>query len=252
MNATVAVLSCSLSIVPACDRHSDSPVAPTIQPATSTPLCPPGSCQLLPFHISGVATDDDGRPVAGARVTIRPFIFGQSPPPIVTTTDAAGFYRVEFEGMRDAVGGLGTVLAEQPGHENHWRYLGPSFPQEIIRNFHLYRVKQIRPGEPVSVIVRPDDSACGLDDEWVCRTVRIAAPQGGILKLTLVAHNPQDQTGLEVLERAPSGGFVQRRCCSAEASLHVSAGAEVIANILVWWSTTATHSFTLGTSFVRE
>ena len=251
MNAKAAVLCCSLGVVQGCDSPSAVPAAPTpTSPAIAGPICLPGSCQTI--QISGVATDDEGRPVAGARVTVRPFIIGQSPPAIITMTDAAGSYRVEFDGMRDAVGGLGSAVAELPGHETYWRYLGPSFPQPFVQNFHLYRINQIRPGEPVSVIVRPDDSACGLDDEWVCRTVRITAPQTGTLKLSLVAHNPQDQTGLEMYDRAPGGVFARRGCCSAEATLRVGAGTEVKANILVWWSTRVSHSFTLDTSFVRD
>ena len=185
-------------------------------------------------------------------MTIRPFMFGQSPPPITTTTDASGFYRVELQAMRDTVGGVGSVLAEQPGHENHWRYLGPSIPQEITQNFHLYHVKRIAPGERVSVIVRPDDTACGFDGEWVCRTVRITASQAGTLRVTLVSHSPRDETGLEVYERVPAGVPTRRRCCSAEVFLDVGAGAEVVANMMVWWTTTVSHSFTLNTSLVHE
>jgi hypothetical protein len=250
VSAKVAVLWWAIGAAQACGNPSALPAMPTPAPAASAPVCVPGSCQTI--RISGVATDDDGRPVAGARVTVRPFAPGQAPPAIVATTDAAGSYRVEFEGMRDAAGGLGTVLAEHPGHENYWRYLGPAFAAQTIQNVHLYRTSQIRPGERVPIIVRPDDSVCGLDDEWVCRTVRIAAPQTGTLTLTLVTHDPQDQTGLEVLERASSGGIVRRQCCSPEASLRVAAGTEVVANILVWWSTRVSHSFTLGTAFVHE
>jgi hypothetical protein len=154
--------------------------------------------------------------------------------------------------MRDTVGGVGSALAEELGHENHWRYLGPSFPEEITQNFHLYQVKRIAPGERVSVIVRSDDTACGFDCEWVCRTVRITASQAGTLKVTLVSHSPQDQTGLEAYERVPAGVPVRRRCCSAEVSLDVGAGAEVVANILVWWTTKVSHSFTLNTWCVNE
>jgi hypothetical protein len=179
-------------------------------------------------------------------------MFGQSPPPITTTTDAAGFYRVELEAMRDTVGGMGSARAEQPGHESHWRYLGPAFPQEITQDFHLYRLKRIAPGERVAVIVRPDDTSCGFDGEWVCRTVRITASQAGTLRVTLAGSSPQDQTGLEVYERVDAGVPFRRRCCSSEVSLEVGAGAEVVANILVWWTTRVSHSFTLDTSLVRE
>jgi hypothetical protein len=39
------------------------------------------------------------------------------------------------------------------------------------------------------------------------------------------------------------------RCCSPEVSIKVEAGAEVIANVLVWWQTKVNHAFTLATAF---
>jgi hypothetical protein len=201
------------------------------------------------FRVSGVATDEDGRPVAGATITIAPWKFGESPPPIVLTTDAAGRYVAEFEAMRDAVGGVGNSVAEQPGHETHRHYLGPAAPQDIAQNFHLYRVRRIAPGESVALTVRPDDPSCGIDDEWVCRTIRIVAQRTGTLAITLTSHNPQDATGLEVIERVPPGGPFRPKCCSPEVTLSVAAGAEVIANVLAWWATKVDHSFTLATRF---
>jgi hypothetical protein len=112
-----------------------------------------------------MATDDDGRPVAGATITIAPWKLGQSPPQTVVATDANGGYRAEFEAMRDAVGGVGNSVAEQSGYETHRHYLGPAVPQDITQNFHLYRIKRIAPGESVALTVWPDDPSCGFDDE---------------------------------------------------------------------------------------
>jgi hypothetical protein len=252
MTAKIVMFVCAIGLLQGCDEPSRGPLSsPTAVPPVTQP-CPLVSCQLIPFRVSGIATDDHGQPVAGATVAIRPFILGQSPPPIVTTTDAAGTYRVEFDGMRDAVGGAGGAVVELPGHETYYRYLGPGVPQDIVQNIHLYRIKHIRPGEPVSLIVRPDDTACGFDDEWVCRRVRVIAPHDGRLTVTLVSQNPQDRTGLEVYEGPPPGRFNSNRCCSSEVSLSVRAGVEVIVNVLVWWSTKTSHSFTLETSFANE
>lgn len=154
--------------------------------------------------------------------------------------------------MRDAVGGVGSLRAEQPGHETDGRYLGPAMHEESIQNLHLYRIRRINPGETVSLVVRADDTFCGFEFEWVCRTVRITAAQPGTLTITLVAHNATDETGLEVIERVPAGVPFRPRCCSPQVSLEVGAGAEVIANLLVYWMTKTTHSFTLSTSFVGQ
>jgi len=143
-------------------------------------------------------------------------------------------------------------VAEQSGRERYWRYLGPGVPQETIQNLHLYRIQRIRPGERVSLIVRPNDTACGLDDEWVCRTVRVTAPQDGMLKVALASHTPVDRTGLEVYDGPFPGPSRVRHCCAPEVSVRVTAGAEVFANVLVWWTTETNHLFTLDTLFVSE
>src|SRR5262245_47548646 len=84
-------LGCGGSPVPA-----EPGFTPTPLPSAETPTCSPRiTCEVLTFRISGVATDDDGRPVAGAKITIAPWKFGQSPPKIVLTTDAAGRYIAE-------------------------------------------------------------------------------------------------------------------------------------------------------------
>ena len=206
---------------------------------------------MVPFRISGAVTDDEGRPVVGAKVTIAPWKFGELLPQLILTSDAAGTYRADFQAMRDAVGGVGNSFAEQAGHETHRRYLGPRVPQEITQNFHLYRVRHIAPGDSVALTVRPDDPSCGFDAEWVCRTVRITATRAGTLTIRLTSHSPQDATGLEVIERVPAGVPFRPKCCAPEVTMAVAAGAEVMANALAWWDTKANHSFTLVTSLVE-
>jgi len=243
INALILTLGCGGSPVV-------SPLNPTQLTTTSEPSCSPRiTCEILPFRMSGIATDDEGRPVAGVKVTVNPWIFAQSTTPISTTTDIAGFYRIGFEAMRDAVGGVGSAVANQPGYETDGRYLGPQAAQEFTQNFHLYRTKRITPGESVSVTVLPDDTFCGFSDEWRCRTFRIVSPMAGILSATLVSHNAQDATGLEMFVVRNSPGVVVHRCCASEVSLEVEAGAEIITNVLVWWATRANHSFTLNTKF---
>jgi hypothetical protein len=177
-------------------------------------------------------------------------MFAQQSVPVSTTTDISGRYAISFEAMRDAVGGVGSIRAEQAGYETDGRYLGPSMPQEILQNLHLYRIRRIAPGESVSLTVLPDDTSCGSESEWTCRTVRIVASRAGTLTLALTSHNPQSQTGLEVIERVPPGVPFRPRCCSPNVTLEVNPGAEVVANILIEWTTKVSHSFTLTTSLL--
>lgn len=243
INAVTLALGCGGSPV-------DSPLTPTTVTTTSEPSCSPRiTCQIQPFRISGTATDDDGRPVAGVKVVVNPWIFAQTSTPISATTDVSGRYRIEFEAMRDAVGGVGNAVATQPGYETDGRYLGPQAAQELIQNFHLYRTRRLTPGELASVTVLPDDTFCGSSDEWRCRTFRIVSPMAGTLTATLVSQNAQDETGLEMFVVRNSPGTAVYRCCASEVSLEVEAGAEIVTNVLVWWAAKTSHSFTLNTKF---
>jgi hypothetical protein len=247
--AAALVTTCALGC------GSPAPTAPTLAPSPFAPeaasTCSPRlTCEVVSFQITGVATDDDGRPVPGANVTIAPWKFGPVAPRIFLATDAAGFYRAEFEAMRDAVGGVGNVVVEHSGYENNARYLGPAVPQEMTQNFHLYRIRRIAPGESVALTVRPNDPSCGFDGEWICRTVRIITPRAGTLTVTLTSHNPQNETGLEVFQRVPAGVSFRPRCCARHVEIEAEAGAEVVANVLVWWDTKAPHAFTLTTGLL--
>jgi hypothetical protein len=52
--------------------------------------------------------------------------------------------------------------------------------------------------------------------------------------------------GLEIMGRGSA-----YHCCSLTASVPVTAGTEVIANVGAWWTSTASQSFVFNTSLVR-
>lgn len=229
-----------------------SSVGPTPLAQISASSCAPTiACALLPFGLAGRATDDDGRPVPAAHITMRPFTYPQADAALSTATDATGFYRFDFMAMRDAVGGVGSAMAERDGYESDSRYIGPRAASEIAQDFRLYRIRKITPGESVSLTVQPDDPSCGFDDEWVCRTVRITIAAAGTLTATLVSQDARAQTGLQIVVPC-RGPCLPTSCCGLEQSREVPAGTEVLARILLWWTATDRHSFTLRTSFIRQ
>jgi hypothetical protein len=227
--------------------------APTPMPTTTAPSCPPSlTCAPLAFELSGIATDDDGRPVPNANITVYPYVFGTSVAPAHGMTDGSGFYNVGFNAMRDAVGGIGGAAADKAGYEHDGRYLFDARTQDVVQNFHLYRIWRINPGMSVSVTVLPDDPFCGFDDEWRCRTLRITAPADGVMKVeALPKGTAVVATGLELYVPCRAC-LLPRRCCSPSASIPVAVGEEVVANILVFEATKESQSFTVGTSFEKQ
>ncbi|MEO8577754.1 MAG: carboxypeptidase-like regulatory domain-containing protein [Gemmatimonadales bacterium] len=80
-------------------------------------------------------TDDDGGPVAGARVTV--YRWTSTGEPHSTVTDANGFYSVPF------VAGYGvSALAEKEGYERTWRSQSTSRPAYLQFDIRIHRVER--------------------------------------------------------------------------------------------------------------
>ena len=183
----------------------------------------------------------------GATVTIQPWVYGVYGVPSVSgTTDGRGLYRIDFDANRDAVGGVGFVRGESSGHDPSYYYLIPASIQNASQNLRLYRIKRITAGESTVLTIRPGDTSCGDNDQFVCRTVHIVAPTGGTMTIEAVPTPSAVNAGLEIMGRSSA-----YRCCSLTASIPVTAGTEVVANIGRWWTSTANQSFVLNTSVVR-
>ena len=86
----------------------------------------------------------------------------------------------------------------------------------------------------------------GDNDEFVCRTVHIVAPADGAMTINVVPTQSGASGGLEITGRGSA-----YRCCALTASVPVTAGTEVIANVGMWWTSTVSQSFVLSTSPVR-
>src|SRR5437868_1928878 len=106
---------------------SRSPTAPAATPSpTPTPIPAPVPPPISTFHLTGVATDDDGNPVAGANITIQPYQT-TTVPSVSVVTDGAGFYSIDFDAMHYFVGGwVATSRAEKSGYELFTNYIYPA------------------------------------------------------------------------------------------------------------------------------
>jgi len=225
----------------ACSGSNPSPTAPsTPSAATST------------FHVTGIATEDDGNPVAGANITVQPWVDSvqKSVPSVEVVTDGAGFYRLDFDANRDAGGFIARVKAESPGHDTAYyniRQLPTS--QNASQNIHLYRIKRISVGESTVMTLLTSDSLCGSNtSEFVCRTLHMVAPSDGLMTIEIV---PTPSAGIYSLGMRVVGVNGTGSCCDNPISIPVTAGAEVVATIGMFWTQPDT-SFPLNTSLVRQ
>jgi hypothetical protein len=225
---------------------------------------PPFRFSLEPFdprdvNITGLVTDGNGTGVPGARISIN------WPVPGSTVSDATGAYSLALtvrppDPMRpSAWWGPGAVLAEKAGHEPDERYaaLAPRTPID----FRLYPIIRLPPGATVRLAVAGIDPYCyevmrtfnSDPPAWSCRTVRITPPFTGTLTLELEWDNASAVLGLQV--RDGRSGW---ECCDAQQSNRVSAGAELLVDIVLINgrvnrpSPAGSTSFLLKTSLTRE
>lgn len=203
------------------------------------------SLQRLPttgtFHVTGIATDDDGAPATGATVTVS--VNAPDPPhprSTSTVTDARGSYSVDVDASYTGPNvAFALVNADSPGHDSFVDYLFPGSDSQntrkifISKNLHLYRITRITAGESIAVTVVPGDTVCGLSaDDLVCRTVHIVIPTDGMLTASC--------PGLivEVFDLV-RGDTVK---------WPVKAGTEVEVNIGMWLQSTVSQACMLKTS----
>jgi len=184
-------------------------------------------------------------PIAGATVRIN----GR----YQTTADSSGNY--SLTGFLD-IGDSSFVEASADGYDFHDRYIHGVSRQ----SFRLHRTERITAGDSWTVIVKPDDSLCynNLQDPslsvpsavFLCRTVRVVAPSGGVMNLEAVstADGAHPALEVEVIGVTP--------CCSERianpTSVQVPAGIELKVSLEIPESSTASQTFRLTTSMTGQ
>ena len=91
--------------------------------------------EAFEIRVSGTVRDDDGVPVAGARVTL--YRWTPTGDPRSTLTDGKGFYSMPF------VGAIGiSAVAEKEGFERTWRSQNISRSGDLQFDLKIHRLKR--------------------------------------------------------------------------------------------------------------
>jgi hypothetical protein len=148
------------------------------------PITPTGTSRPEAFEVTGVVTDDQAVPVAGAYVTMARV---EARPSVVT--DASGAYKIDFKATPFVNPGTGRsflaraeVLAD--GYDEYWRTIDSA--SHFVENFRLHRIKRLTAGDSLVLSVTPDNGDCHADLYGPCGRVRVSAPASGNLRVEAV------------------------------------------------------------------
>lgn len=239
----------------ACDSN---PTGPSNQPPPPPPPAP--GLVLAPFHISGVVTDEDGRPLSNALVVINRYTLirdGKAVTPVTwseTRTDDQGRYQMDIEAVRDAfhkrwlsnIVGFGFARVDTREYSDDFQFL-TSATSTVVRNFRLNRFVQLAAGDSATVTFRPDDCVCRDDfQDTLCRYLRITAPVDGTLTVNVAPLNGAATAFVSVLDDI---GDPACPCASTTVSYPMRAGETSLLAISIPPAFPQTRSYAVTTVF---
>jgi len=158
---------------------------------------------------------------------------------IKAVTNGSGSYDVTIDPW---IGGVSVDL-RKPGQEPALHFIQLGFGEDATRNLRFYPILRVVPGQSLKLSVGTGDPACGLDWEFVCRTVRFTSATKGTVTLEATPEREGVQLGLALTTE------FWPKINSSVLSVPITPGEERSINVLLWWQTTATEGFTLRTSF---
>jgi hypothetical protein len=215
----LARLSCSVVAVVlaicAAGCTGDSPTTPT-----GTPRASNGEA----FEVTGVVTDDQGVPLAGATVTMR-FQLGGLFKSQSVLTDASGGYTIAFTSnpYMEGTSGRAAARAEVITVDHDWYYRTVmATGARLVESFRLHRVMHIRAGDSVVLSIGPDNGNCLGWLRGPCGRARVTVVVNG--NLTVEAVPTEVPAGVPSIEVCCVSG---NEVGGNPVSLPVTAGTEI-------------------------
>ena len=246
-SAAGALIVGTLLLPVGCGDQPTTVTAPsTSGPATQPPAPLPPGPPLPPatnFEMTGVVTNEQGVPVAGAVVTMANGAYPSWPS---TVSGASGGYRIGFSATPMGNGFVARAQVIAEGYELYWRDLFTnSFANNGFESFRLYPVKRVTAGDSSSVAFPSDVGEC---TGWVarrCGIVRVTIPSTGTLTVEVT---PKD---------TPAGQPTLEICCVSGNEIYGNPltlsldrlGSELLVLIALRNDSTAAESFVVKTSF---
>jgi hypothetical protein len=204
--------------------------SPTGTPSPVPGPSPNGQPVGWQIRLSGVVMDDASVPVPAATITVYPFFSVPEPLPVTAIADTNGRYVVSFLGNTAA-----AVAAQRDGFERAYVSAGVTVgATEVRADIAMSPVLRITAGESLRVVV-PARPACGLEEEYVCRPVRVVAPIAGTVVLRVSAESASTRAGIGLTSIAWPR-IPRYPCCGGELRQTVSAGEEIVAAVMIPWT----------------
>ena len=188
--------------------------------------------------------DEDGPPLAGARVVINGVVGPFEVRVTTVSTDGQGRYEADFDALRNGyrgVVGLTDIATFAYAHDDSGEYeedlrFFTSSTSTVVGDFRLHRRVRLGAGESSTVTYRPDDGVCngdasvGFND--LCRYVRIAIPADGTLTVSATPSNGGTVPDLLVIGD-PISESNACPCGAGTVSYPVKAGTESLVAITI-------------------
>ena len=158
-----------MALLAAIASACESPSAPRFQP-------PPEPLAQTVYHLSGVVTDEDFAPIAGAQVglSVEPGGFYLHR----TVSDADGRYHFDFPYRNPPIVAVGA----SNGEGGNLQLLNWAGGDTLVKNLRIRRIKTVEAGDSIALSIDPDSSLCSWEFEtsrdMICEylTIRFEGP----------------------------------------------------------------------------
>jgi len=226
----------------ACDNraptHASSVTPPSAAPQPTAPSRP-----IAAFDVAGVVLNEQGRPMAGAVVTMASWLGDHTQWPSATT-DAKGSYAMSFTASTLGSGFVARAQVVADGYEEYWRNISSlTGTTTFIQNFRLDRIVRVTAGDSVVLNVPTDVGECRGWVAPVCPVVRVKVPTQG--RLTVVVEPIAQSGALPPVEVCCANGDEQY---GNPIALPASAGSELEVRVGLQPGFAAPLSFLVKTS----
>jgi hypothetical protein len=114
---------------------------------------------------------------------------------------------------------------------------------DVTKNVRLSRISRVTSGGSVDLTLLGDGQVCGFEDEFICRRVRVIPQAGGTVTMSVIS----DRSDVNFEVAIDPLTFPYPRTSSL--TLHATAGAEMVVDVLAPWNASVSIFFTFTTSF---